>query len=558
MWYLCRFMPNPRYILGLLLLLGLCAQPLLAQKSSFLKQQRYVPTGPYDYDSTDAENSERMALQTAGLLTREIDPKEYIVGPNDILTVSVWTTESIHADVIVSPEGKLVFPNAGVLNVKGLSLDSVNKIVEKEARRIYHNASVDVSLKRLRQFKVYLMGAVAVPSVIAATAADHVFDILERAGGVVDTAALRGIMLFREGQSEPILVDLQRYMSFGDKEMNPTLLGGDRIIVPLRNSKNVITISGEVVEQREYPFLPGDSLSTIIKMSGGFMPSARLDSVRLIRINEEGDRLDEVIFDLTSWEENLFTTNTLPGDIALRSGDRVYVRGIPRWNERQDVVIDGEVRFPGNYALVPNKTSLTDVIAASGGFTKKASLEDAIIIRTSELLVVDKEFERLRKLPPSEMSAGELQYFKTKAREQKGVLSVSFPDLFVKGDLGNNPILQDGDSIYVPEKNLYINITGSVRNSGRIVFQPGMSYLDYIELAGGYGFRADIDETLIIKPKGDQFPAASENYSLEPGDNILVLDEPEVRFIDVFTEVLTISAQIVTVVGVVLTIVRLQ
>ena len=544
-------------ILGLVLFVGVGITQLSAQTSSF-SQPRFVPKGPYEYDTTDAEKSQKLALGTAGLLTREIDPKTYIVGPNDILTVSVWTTESIHADVIVTPEGKIVFPSAGVLDVKGLTLDSVNTIVEEEARKIYHRAEVDVSLKRLRQFKVYLMGAVAVPSVISATAADHVFDVLERAGGIVDTAALRGIMLFREGQSEPIIVDLQRYMSFGDMEMNPTLLGGDRIIVPLRNSKNVITISGEVVEQREYPFLPGDSLSTLIKMSGGFMPSARLDSVRLIRLSEDGNRLVETSLDLSSWGANLFSDEPLAGDLELRSGDRVYVRGIQKWNERQDVVIEGEVRFPGDYALVPNQTRLTEVIDAAGGFTDKASLEDAIIIRTSELKVIDKEFERLDKLPPSEMSQGELQYYRTKAREQKGVLSVDFRDLFVNGDLSNNPVLQDGDSIYVPVKNLYVNVTGSVRNPGRIVFKEGMNYLDYIELAGGYGFRADVDETLIIKQKGDQFPADSENYNLEPGDNILVLDEPEVRFIDVFTEVLTISAQIVTIVGVVLTIVRLQ
>jgi protein involved in polysaccharide export with SLBB domain len=244
--------------------------------------------------------------------------------------------------------------------------------------------------------------------------------------------------------------------------------------------------------------------------------------------------------------------------MPLRTGDRVYVREIPRWRERHEVKIRGEVKYPGEYAIEPNATRLTEVIARAGGFSEKASLEDAVIIRTKEMNLEDKEYKRLEKLPPSEMSVTELQYFRTKAREVRGVISVNFTDLFNKGALQNNPVLQDGDSIYVPERNNYVNVSGSVRNPGRIVFKPGLTYEQYIDLAGGYGFRADRDATFVVKVKGDQFPADSENYTLEPGDNILVLDEPETLAIDIFTKALTIATQLVTIMGVVLTIVRLQ
>lgn len=537
------------------LLIGTVAA--MSQPKSFT-QPKFIPRGPNEYDTAGAKKSIELAEQTSGLLAREIDPNTYIVGPNDVLTVSVWTSESIHVDVVVSPEGRVVFPRAGVVDVKGLTLAQVQDTIANRAQNIYRNAKTNVSLKRLREFKVYVLGAVAVPSVVSATAADRVFDILERAGGILDTGSIRGIQLFREGQSQPIIVDLQRYMAYGDERGNPTVLGGDRLIVPLRNTKNVIVVSGDVVQQGEYQHLDGDSLSTLIKMSGGFLPSARLDSVTVVRISEDGARLITEMYDLSSWASGLFSGQPLANDVALRSGDRVYVRSIPKWNERQQIVIKGEVVYPGRYPLVPNQTRLTDVIAAAGGFTDKASLDDAVVFRTSEMKEVDKEYDRLSKLPPSEMSTNELQYYRTKSREVKGILSVSFLDIFEKKELGNNPVLKDGDSIYVPEKNLYINITGSVRTPGRIVYKTGRTYLDYIALAGGYGFRADKSATLIIKVKGDQFPADSENYSLEPGDNILVLDEPETRFIDVFTEALTITAQLVTIVGVVLTIVRLQ
>lgn len=546
------------HVLGTVLaVLMITSGSALAQPKSFT-QPKFIPRGPNEFDTVGAKKSAQLAEETAGLLAREVDPSTYVIGPNDVLTVSVWTTESIHVDIVVSPEGKLVFPRAGVIDVKGLTLAKVQELVEERAQAIYRNARTNVSLKRLREFKVYVLGAVAVPSVVSATAADRVFDILERAGGILDTGSIRGIQLFREGETEPLVVDLQRFMSFGDERANPTVLGGDRIVVPLRNNTNVVAVMGDVVQQGEYQFLPGDSLSTVIKMSGGFLPSARLDSVTLVRISEDGARLITETFDLRSWAGVVFANKPLENDVPLRSGDRVYVRSIPKWNERQQVVLKGEVVYPGRYPLVPNQTRLTDIIAAAGGFTNKASLDDAVVFRTSEMKEIDKEYERLSKLPPSEMSVNELQYYRTKSREVKGIMSVSFLDIFEKNKLDNDPVLKDGDSIYVPEKNLYINVTGSVRTPGRIVYKPGRTYLDYLELAGGYGFRADRNATLIIKVKGDQFPADSENYELEPGDNILVLDEPETRFIDVFTAALTITAQIVTIVGVVLTIVRLQ
>ncbi len=529
----------------------------LAQVSSFAKP-RFTPKGPYQFDTTSSETSAELAKGTVGLLTREIDPTTYIVGPADVLTITVYTTEPMRLDVAISPEGKLVFPRAGVLHVKGLTLDSVQRLVSKEAAKIYRDARVDVSLRRLREFKVYVLGAVAVPSVVTATAADHVFDVLDRAGGIIDTGSFRGILLVREGMTEPIRVDLQRYISFGDRTANPTLQGGDRVIVPLRNQKDIISISGEVPTQGEYQFMQGDSLSTLVRMAGGLLSSARLDSVTLVRISEQSNKLEEIVVDMTSWPHLLFSGQPLPGDMELRTGDRCYVRAIPKWNERAEVVVAGEVRYPGRFAVIDNVTRLTDVIRMAGGFTDQASLEDAVVVRVSEMKLVDREYERLTRLPPSEMSEGELQYYRTKSREVKGVMSVSFPDLFINNNMENNPVMRDKDSIMVPSRNQYINVTGSVRTPGRIVYKPGLNYMDYINLAGGYGFRADQGATLIIKVKGDQFPAESENYRLEPGDNILVLDEPETKFIDVFTQALTVTAQLVTIVGVVLTIVRLQ
>lgn len=526
------------------------------QVNTFL-QKPFVPAGPTSFDTIGRKASEKLVAEASDALDVEIDAKTYVVGPGDRFTLRFASAITDDVETVVSPEGFLLIPKGGNINVKGLTLDSVRVLVEERLRSVF-KGQVGFALSKLRRFKVYVLGAVRIPSVVTATAADRVFDVLHKAGGIIDTGSVRGIVLIREGQSEPIRVDLQRYLSFGDRTANPTVLGGDRIIVPLRNDRNTIGISGEVHQQSEFDYVEGDSLSTLIRLAGGFLPSAFMDSVTVVRVDERGTTLSTITIDTKSWVKDIYTGRSLEGDIPLQVGDRVYVRAIPKWKQRAEVTILGEVKYPGKYAITPLQTRVTDIVAQAGGFTEKASLEDAIMIRTREVKTVDREYDRLSKLPPSEMSENELQYFKTKSREVKGVLSVNFVDLFEKGKLDNNPVLHDKDSVFIPSKNLYINITGSVRNPGRIVFKNGLTYMDYISLAGGYGFRADKNATLVIKTKGDQFPASSENYSLEPGDNILVLDEPETKFIDVFTQVLTISAQIVTVFGVIYTVVRLR
>lgn len=544
-------------ILVAALLCTLVPMSVLAQLDNF-KTKRFVPKASGQYDTVGQERATKLALESAGLLEREIDASTYILGPNDIVTVSVWASESIHLDLMVTPEGNLIIPRAGALSVKGLTLDSARTKIKAEIGKVYRSASSDVSLKKLRQFKVYVLGAVRIPSVITATAADRVFDVIERAGGIVDTGSVRGITVVREGMQTPLIVDLQRYLSFGDKSANPTVLGGDRVIVPLRTFKNTIAISGEVAREGSFDYLPGDSLSTLIRMAGGFLPSAILDSVHVVRSNEAGTGLDVYAVNMRTWPAAIYSTVPLAGDMILRSGDRVYVRAVPKFNDREQVIVAGEVLYPGKYAITPTLSRLTEVIARAGMFTENASVEDALIIRTSEMNVIDKEYERLSRLVPSEMSSNELQYYRTKSREVKGVMSVDFAELFIKKNMVNNPVLRDGDSIYVPKRSLYVNVTGSVRNPGRIVYQKGLSYVQYIALAGGYSFRADKSATLVIKPKGDQFPAESENYTIEPGDNVLILDEPETKFIDVFTKTLTITAQLFTIFGIIFTIVRLK
>ncbi len=525
-----------------------------AQDDNFrLPRMRFATPG--DYDTAAYKIAQDRAKETAGLMEAEIDPEIYIVGPTDGIVVSIFVARPVEYELEISPEGKIVIPEVGVVNLRGKTLAQAETLIVSAVRRVYKTAEVAIALNHLRTFKVTMLGAVRKPLTVEASAADRVHEIVERAGGLSFDASLRRIEILRDG-SAPIPVDLYKFYTLGDKNANPTVLGGDRIMVPYAQERQSLQINGAVPRQDTLEFVPGDSLSTLFRFAGGFTPSSLLDSVEVVRFSSNSGGINRFFVDISSWRDHLFSGEALTGDFALEAGDRVYVRSVPEWLRARRVVVMGEVYYPGEYAVSRSGERLTDLVRRAGGFTDQASLEEAVLYRKQDIDVIDKEFQRLQKVPPSEMNDEELRYYRARARENRGLMSVDFKNLYAKDE--NDIVLRENDSIYVPPIKNYINILGRVNSPGNVVYQPGMGYEGYIALAGGYGYRADEGQTLVIKPKGEQFLAENKNYTIEPGDNILVPEESDTKFIDVFTESLTIAAQIVTIVGVVITLVRLQ
>ncbi len=509
-------------------------------------------------DTLAYQTGQRIIKETEGLVEREIDPEKYILGPQDKLTISIIATRPREIEVEVSPEGKIAIPEVGVVDVKGINLAQAQKIIIEKVKSILKASEVNVLLKSIRKFKVSISGAVQKSAIVSATSTDRVSEIIDKAGGFKENASLRNIILYRNDGKEVIKVDLLRFFFLNDRDANPYVTGGDHILVPFVSENEYIEAQGEVVRPGKFEFRHGDSLSTLIRFAQGFTQLALLDSVEFVR--QLGNQsYERKILDLRDWKNQISSPNVnLPNDFTLELGDRVFVRKIPQWEKPKTVVIEGEVTYPGRYAIDENTFRISDLIQKCGGFTKDADIEKIRFVRQALLNVVDPEMERLSRIPPSEMSKNEYRYFLSRVNERKGLMSVNFKRVLDNPNSDDNILLQDLDSIFVPKKNEFVNIQGRVNNPGLVAYKPGYNYLDYIQLAGGFGFRADEDATLVVKSKGEQFRARDFNYKIEPGDNILVPPKEELTFFEVFTTALTITTQILTIAGVVLAIVRLR
>ncbi len=522
--------------------------------------QNYVITGikGKELDTLAYQTGQRIIKETEGLIEKEIDPESYLLGPQDRILISIVSIRPREIEVEVSPEGKIAIPEVGIVDVKGKTLSQARELITNKVKNILKASEVNVLLKSIRKFKVSISGAVQKPAIVSATSTDRVSEVIDKAGGFKENASLRNIILYRNEGKEKLKVDLFKFFFLGNREANPIVTGGDHIIVPFASENEYTEIQGEVRRPGKYEFSEGDSLSSLIRFALGFTEVSLLDSVEFARIIE-GNRFETKILNLSSWKNLINDPSTkLSGDFPLKIGDRVFIRKKTEWKKPKSVTIEGEVVYPGKYPVDEENFRISDLLVRCGGFTEDADIEKIRFIRQSFLDIIDPEMERLSRIPPSEMSKNEYRYFLSRVNERKGLMSINFQRIIQNPNSDDNIILQDKDSIFVPKKNEFVNIQGRVNNPGLVAYKPNYNYLDYIQLAGGFGFRADENATLVVKSKGEQFRAKDFNYTIEPGDNILVPPKEEVTFFEMFTTSLTIASQILTIAGVVLAIVRLR
>lgn len=510
-----------------------------------------------ELDTLAFETTKKIVKEATGLQEEPIDPDAYIIGPNDELLILIVATQPRQFKVKVSADGMLAIPTVGSINLKNKSLTEARKLIVEKAQKIYKTDEISVTISELRQFKVIVSGNVHKPNLVPATAVDRVSEVIEKAGGMKYNSSVRHIKLYRKLTNEFFKVDILKFLRGLDKNANPTVLDGDMIIVPELNENSTIGIFGDVPSEGEFEYVEGDSLSTLFRFALGFFDSALLDSVELIRY-VSSYYSERILLNLSDWRNRFYLNLPLNNDIPLKAGDRVFVPKRSDWTMASKVAVKGEVKYPGHYAIAKNKDRVSDILKRAGGFTQDASLEAAELIRQKEFKTRDEEMERLWRTPPSEMSENELRYFQARVREKKGYMAINFRKILEDPTVSDNILLEDEDSIYVPPKKIFVNVQGRVNNPGLVLYNPAYNYLDYIIAAGGFGFRADEDETLVVKSKGEQFLAKDMNYKLEPGDNILVPPQKEVSFWKIITEGLTVAVQLASIVGLVISLMALS
>lgn len=467
-----------------------------------------------------------------------IDPEEYRVGPGDKLFISISGVKEVSSYLLIDQEGWLYIPRVGGIDLTNSTLALAKNKITEAILKYYKNVDIFVSLVDFRMIKVSLIGNVIKPSVFVLPANSRLMDLMTTVQELKETSDIRNIKVISTN-NEVKSYDLLRYLRFGDLSNNPFLIEGDAVRVD--KIDKIIRISGEVIYPALYEYRSGESVKDLIELAGGFTYRARKDTIELIRFAEDGKTQFSKFYSYDQVEET---------DVILQNKDNVVVRQIPEYLIDNYVVINGFVKYPGWYKINKNSTTLKEIILEAGGFLPEASLVDASVSRRMDVEDTDQEYERLKTIPVENMTEDEYDYYKAKSRQHTGTVVVDFVRLFEDNDMSENIILRKNDIINVPEKKDYIIMLGQLVNPGKVIYDSTLSVDDYIELAGGFGWRAQDNDVRVIKAKTGEWIEADEVEQLKPGDTIWVPEEPpSPKFWVVFTDVLTVLAQVAAIVA---------
>lgn len=282
-----------------------------------------------------------------------------------------------------------------------------------------------------------------------------------------------------------------------------------------------ITIEGEVARPGTFIFEDNTSLEDIIMQAGGLLESASTVKIDVSRRVKDPESLvqPETIADVFSFSfKDGYIIDGDPGFI-LHPYDYVYVRKSPGYQAQGRVTVSGEVMFPGEYVLTSKAERLSDLVARAGGLNQWAYVRGARLIRHT----LAEERNRTR--------AGMVVI--TSGRDSVNVENLDLDDQYSVGiDLEAalaNPgseddlVLRRDDILLIPEYINTVKISGNVMYPNVVGYNSNMTVRDYVEQAGGYGYRPKRSKAYVIYMNGTIARARSHSRGVvEPGCEIVI------------------------------------
>ncbi|MCC5855528.1 MAG: SLBB domain-containing protein [Idiomarina sp.] len=298
-----------------------------------------------------------------------------------------------------------------------------------------------------------------------------------------------------------------------------------------------VRITGEVRYPGTYPLATNASVAGLVAAAGGLRESAYLARAEITRtvIDEGMAETDYIPF-------NLYDVIMGNANVDIIARDRLNIFRIPEWQDTVDVTLEGEVRFPGTYAVRRGETIL-DVVERAGGLTSYAFTKGAVFTREE---IKEQEAERLEALVRTlrqDIAAISLTDSSRVANYEQ--LNLLLNDLLgaepvgrmvvdlasiLEGNRGRDIELRDGDRLIVPSMRSTISIIGEVNVPTTYRYDDSLSIRDYIERSGGTKQRADTKRMFVVRANGEVesysqrrgwFSSASR-VELRPGDTIVV------------------------------------
>ena len=371
-------------------------------------------------------------------------PIDYVLSVGDEIIIDVWGESEFKVKESISPDGMILIPNLGPININGMTVSAAQEYVKAQLSKINQSigstSQIMLSVGQIRSIKVSITGEVITPGTYTVPSLATLFHVMHISGGTTDIGDLRNIEIYRKSKKIASM-DIYNFIMNGNSLGNIILKDGDVIVVPPYEIKASVT--GEIKRPMYYLMKDGESVSTIINYGAGFRENAYKSRVKVFR---KGAEYNEVI-----------TVDKIDFDkVFIHNGDSVIVETAK--DEFKNLVqIDGAVWYPGDFQLNETTNMLSKLIEYAGGLKGSAFSKSAIIERRN-------------------------------SDYTKSVINFNPTDI-VSGTVADIQ-LHNYDIVSIPtvvslQEDFTLTIYGEVNTPDTLVFKNGMRIEDAIILAGG-------------------------------------------------------------------------
>lgn len=385
--------------------------------------------------------------------------------------------------------------------------------------------------------RVEITGAVMRPGMYAIERGSNtVRELIKRADGLAEDAYTARAILYREGADlvpEAMSVDLAAILE--GRAADITLKKNDVLVVSsLKEMQDLgpLTITGLVAEPGEYPYAKHMTIEDLILQAGGLLQGASTARVEVARriVDPGATASSEKTAQTFTFSLKNGLVMDARSDFYLEPYDVVEVRTSPGYEKQRFVSVAGEVLFPGSYVLAKRNERISDVIRRAGGVIDDAYIKGA---RLSRIMNEDEKRMRddaMRLAMANSFGSDSISMNKIQLSDRYYV-GIYLDRALAQPGGTYDMVLQEGDSISIPQQMSTVKISGEVLYPNTVVYEPKTNYKHYIDQAGGYSPRAKKSSAFIIYANGS-VARLKRNTPIEPGCHIVVPSKPEGKGVD--------------------------
>jgi protein involved in polysaccharide export with SLBB domain len=468
-------------------------------------------------------------------------PRNYILGPGDVVSVSIWGVAEANFALEIEKDGYIKPSELPRFYLAGLNIDEAEQVIFNGVRRRYpvSRENFQMSVVSPRNINISIFGEVKKSGSFNLSALNSAFNALVATGGLTDIASVRQIKLIRANEI-PRIIDVYRLINKPEAAFEFYLKNNDIIHVPVAG--RTVRLTGAVNRTGRFELIEGEELKEVLAFAGGLKFDAVKNNIlvrRLVNGREQLfsvnlDELDRnnINYSLNDGDVISINSSSLDYENAINISGAVEIQGEYAWRENMRLSELLSLSKPLENAILDSayikrlnpdkKTVIYRVIDLKAAIESPGSEADILLERGDRIIVrALSDFVDSRRIIVSgsvrnpgeftlddsslrvadavflsgglEENAAAFAYLFRQVEKNKNTKEYIFVDLntaMSNRQSAANLFMMPGDSLHVYASEYYtematVRIAGAVRNPGEYVHNPSLTLRDVLLMAGG-------------------------------------------------------------------------